>query len=234
MLKVSDAILKKVYNCLVKMYHGDRTQIRKAIETIVTNDRSWNSDYQKILQKLAKAIDKKPNPLAEPFAIQACKQIRDPWDNETTEKTLPAKTQSTTEKTYTQLTLDFSATTETPNAAATSPDGEVGTRRSPRWQQEEQLICQKFNGKREKKGWLAPQYKYFDECGRSHTTTDPDHVSAVKIYGPYWTYRWASPGKNYDGNFYLGATSSRKFQHFSVVWEQCGNSTEILEWLGKQ
>ena len=203
------------------MYGGDREQIEKAIETIVTNDRSWNSDYQKILEKLAKAIDGWDNTCTRNLAIQACKQIRDKEINGTTEKTLPAKTQPTTEKPYTHITLDFSPLTETSDAAATSPDSEVGTRRSPQWKKEEQLICQKLNRLRSKKGWLSPQYKYLDEWGRSHTTTDSDHVPAVKIYGPYWTYRWADPGKNYDGNFYLGATSSRKFQHFSVLWERC-------------
>ena len=103
MLKVSDNILRKVYNCLVKMYNGDRLQMRKAIDTIVTEDRSWGSDYQKILSRLAKAIGVQEDDCTRNLAIQACKQIKDPWATDTTEKSPPAKTQSTTEKTYKQL-----------------------------------------------------------------------------------------------------------------------------------
>ena len=168
------------------------------------------------------------------LAIQACKQIREREINDTTENPPPAKTQSTTEKTYKQLTLDFSATTETCNNNQNITPPPIAQRGQPKWQQEEQLICQKFNGKRENKGWLTPQYKWVDECGKLHTTTNPALVPAVKIYGPYWTYRWAKPGKKNDGNYYLGPTRSRQFQHFSVVWDRCGDTTEILEWLGRR
>lgn len=105
----------------------------------------------------------------------------------------------------------------------------------PKWLIEQEIL-QRFGGDREKKGWFAPQYKYVDECGNSRTTTDPSHVPAVKIYGPYWTYRWFQPGKN-DGNLYLGATSSNKFLRFALVWENSKDTTEILDkwfgWLGK-
>jgi len=120
-----------------------------------------------------------------------------------------------------QLTLDFSGTTEKNAGGRHTASPRLEMIQQLKWQQKEQLVCKKFNGKRDKKGWLAPQYKYFDECGRSHTITDLSHSPAAKIYGPYWTYRWFQPGKLNDGNLYLGAISSKKFQHFSVVWQQC-------------
>jgi hypothetical protein len=106
---------------------------------------------------------------------------------------------------------------------------------APKWLQIEQEISQRFGGDRAKKGWLSPQYKYLDECGNSHTTTDPSHIPATKIYGPYWTYRWFRSGDN-DGNLYLGATSSNKFLRFTLVWEHSRDTTEILKkwstWFG--
>lgn len=129
-----------------------------------------------------------------------------------------------------------SALTADTNKGVIDAGFEVISRPVPKWLLIEQEISQRFGGDREKKGWLSPQYKYLDECGNSHTTTDPSHIPAVKIYGPYWTYRWFQPGKN-DGNLYLGATASNKFLRFALVWEHSQDTTEILDkwfgWLGK-
>lgn len=228
MLKVNSKIVYKVRRRLSKLCAGDISQMREVLRVVCECDRSWGSGYQSYLAYLSQPFRHYVFDNPKQLVIQACKQIREKGIKDTTEKLIPAKSNDTTEKTYNQLTLDFSATTENSPGGQPSPVAPVKNQGKPKWQEEEQLICQKFNGKREKKGWLAPQYKYFDECGRSHTTTDPSNVPAVKIYGPYWTYRWFDRDKPNDGNLYLGATSSRKFQHFSVVWEQCGNTDEVL------
>ncbi|MGC9423902.1 hypothetical protein [Vibrio sp.] len=233
MLKVDNKIVYKVRQRLSKLCAGDISQMQKVLDVVCDEDRSWGSGYLSYLKYLSQPFKHYVFERPEELATQACKQIRERGLADTTEKPPPTKTQSTTEKTYNQLTLDFSDTTNSPPGGQHGPVAPVKNQVQPKWQQEEHLVCQKFNGKREKKGWLAPQYKYFDECGRSHTTTDPSSVPAGKIYGPYWTYRWAKPGKLNDGNLYLGATSSRKFQHFSVVWERCENTTEILQLLGR-
>lgn len=231
MLRYSEAILNKLRKRLFAYSGRDRAEMIGTLETICSQDHSWNSPYHKYIEICQKALKTKTWRPTEEDVIQVCQQLKEKLDLEvadTTEKTLEAKNPATTEKSYTQLTLDFSATTEKNNTA--SLDGEkfdapVATRREPRLTDEDHLICQKYNS--QGKGWLAPQYKYFDEYGKSHTTTNPSLVSAAKIYGPYWTYRWLCPGKT-DGNYYLGATKSKKFQHFSVVWPRCGDTTEIL------
>lgn len=233
-LRFSKEIVYRLRKKLRQLCADDTQRMIATLDVVCDRDRVWGSGCYHYLWEFKSAI-RTPNwwlPTEEE-TIMVASQLREELLRETTEQTANRK-QKTTENSPIQLTLDFSETTEkTLRSPSATPAATSVSVSKTRKQKDIEQLCQKFNGKGNKKGWLSPQYKYFDECGRSHTITDPSLSPTTKIYGPYWTYRWSRPGKQNDGNLYLGLTNSKKFQRFSVVWDQCDSAAEILKLLNQ-
>ena len=232
-LKYSEAIVQKLRKRLSKICAGDIPKMMAALDVVCNRSQAWGSRYQHYVQDFKKAIATPPWYPKEEDVIIVANQLREKLVENTTEKMFPRREPDTTENSPKQLTLNFSDTTEKTLQLPPAATGGGEAVKTPGQRDSEQLICKKYNsGQRECKGWLTPQYKYTSVFGYSHTSTNPEKLPEKRVYGPYWVFCWYRPGKN-DGHFYLGRVESKKFQHFSVVWQQCDSAAEILKLLRK-
>ncbi len=228
-------LIQRVWLELEKIYSGDRSQMRKAINYMSGYQNGLRPTFWETQKKLVKANYADWTPENFQKTIGICQDIKANWDKFTTELAPPPSPTPLKSESYNQLTLDFSETTELISQAPT----QVCKEKSPLLQNESEgrslthfpneSIFLAISRQGTKKGWLTPQYKYKKESTNS-TTTNWSVNGVGRVWGPYWVFCW--PRHGYDGHYYLGKADGKKFQHFCEVWKSSHSLEEILRRLG--
>jgi hypothetical protein len=210
--------------------------MREAIDYICDHWNNSLGDYSHTVRKLYDANYPKWRYEHYQETIRICQDIKANWDKFTIELAPTPSPAPLKPESYSQLTLDFSSTVEL-ILPVPSPAHEE---KSPLLQNESEgrsltlfpneSIFLAISRKGTKKGWLTPQYKFkFNK--ESSTTTKWDGGGKGRVWGPYWVFCW--PRQNgYDGQYYLGKVTGKKFQHFCEVWKSSHSLEEILRRLG--
>lgn len=86
----------------------------------------------------------------------------------------------------------------------------------------------------EARGWFAKQYKWLDENGKQHTSSQfPIVPCSTKVYGPYVIFCHHREGAS-DKRRHLGLPSSPKYRNFIHHWKQCSSVEEAIEFFEKK
>jgi hypothetical protein len=229
-------LAKRMWKHLEKVYSGDRSEMREAIEFLGIFGMEETGQRMKMATRVGMELNLPSDRDVTRPIIKAARFIEANWDDFTTELTPPPSPGQQKPESYNQLTLDFSATTElSPLGANSRP-----RHNAPQTQEDEtarslttfpnESIFLAISREGTRKGWLSPQYKFkFDK--KSSTTTRWDGGGKGRVWGPYWMFCWARPGGN-DGHYYLGKAEGKKFQHFCEAWRSAHSLEEVLRRLG--